>query len=258
VKVDLFVFSYRNGPASARDAISVMRNYALKEGIDVHHRDYGNALIHRARNTALAAMRPDADFALFVDDDMVPPTESIIRLAAHDVPVVSALCTTRVPPVEIAAKVYDPIADQFCPLECVNLTRLITGQFGIGTGFVMNRRDAVEALCGYYLSAHDWLDENRRRMDRLHVRSENREKERKRLEQIRMANWAKEKHLRVFSYFVGENEMELGEDITFSRRLIRLRIPVSIDGTLIPGHIGERPYSVYDVLNDEENVVKVA
>jgi hypothetical protein len=231
-----------------------MYNYSRSKGLDVCVRMYGNALIHRARNTALATVRADADFALFVDDDMLPPKRALMKLVAHDVPVVSALCTTRQPPIEIAAKVYNPDEDQFHPLDTVNLTRMVTGQFGVGTAFTLLRRDVIDTLQEYYLSAQDWLCENRRRLDRMHVRAELREKERRHLEAIRRAQYAKDKHLRVFDYLVGENELQLGEDVTLSRRLIQLGIPVSIDGTVIVGHCGEWAYDVYDIIHEQNKL----
>lgn len=257
MKVDVLLFSYRQAPTSALQAITAMFHYAKESGVDVSLRLYGNALIHRARNTALATVS-DADFVLFVDDDMLPEPDALARLVERNVPVVSAICTTKEPPVTIAAKKYDETSDQFIPLECVNLERMITGQFGIGAAFLLLRRDAIEALAEYYLSARDWLEENRRTMDRMHVRAEIREKERQHKEEIRRAQWLREKYLRVFDYAIAENEQQLGEDITLSKRLIRLKIPVSIDGTVQVGHRGEYPYSVWDVVEQDTPELAVA
>lgn len=268
MKIDVLLFSYRQAPTSALQAITACYNYTREAGHDVRLRLYGNALIHRARNVALATAFPtatvdehghvssDADFALFLDDDMLPEPDALVRLVERDVPVVSALCTTKEPPVTIAAKAYDAESDQFVPLDRVNIKRMVTGQFGVGAAFLLLRRDAIEALAEYYLSARDWLEENRRMLDRLHVRSEFREAERQHKEAIRRANWEREKFLRVFDYAIAENEMQLGEDVTLSKRLIRLKIPISIDGTVVVGHRGEYPYSAWDVMErDQEELV---
>jgi len=220
--------------------------------VDLKQWNYGNALIHRARNAALAKARSDADYVAFVDDDMMPHPDALLRLVKHQVPVVSALCTTKVPPVEIAAKVYHRESDQFVPFERVRLDRLLSGDFAIGAAFLVINRPTIDLLMEHYLSAGDWREDNRRTFDRLHVRSAERASEQKRRAEIRRANFARERYLNVFGFALGENEMEMGEDISFSRRLMQLKVPVAIDTAVQVGHVGEYPYSIWDALQREE------
>ena len=228
-----------------------MSAYAREQGVDIQTPIYGNALIHRSRNLALAETRPDAD-VLFVDDDMLPPKEALVQLLSHKVPVASALCTTKVPPVTLAVKVYDEASDQFIPIQRFRPDTVVTGKFGAGAAFLLLSRETIERLKEYYLSARDWIEDNRRTFDRLHVRSENREKERARKEEIRRALWEREKYLRVFDYPVGENELQFGEDVGLCRHLIQLGIPVSIDTGVIIGHLGEHPYGPWDIPDQQE------
>jgi hypothetical protein len=234
-------------------AIMGMVSASRKAGHSLNLRTYGNALVHRARNDALATFGAGADYALFVDDDMVPEPEALNQLLAHRVPVVSAACTTRVPPVRLAAKVYDEKSDQFVPLEAIRPDRLVTGQFAVGAAFLLMDRATIESLREYYLSARDWLDENIRLLNRLHVRADLREKERARKEEIRRAHFEREKMLRVFDFPVADSELQLGEDIALSRKLVNLGIPVSIDASVAVGHLGEHTYGPWD-LNHEESV----
>lgn len=227
-----------------------MLEYSKAAGIDLGPKFYGNALVHRSRNAALATVRPDADYALFVDDDMLPERDALIRLVERAQPVVSALSTTRVPPVRIAAKLYHEPSDQFVPLDSIRPDALVTGKFSIGAAFLLINRGTIDRLIEYYLSARDWVDENRRLLDRLHVRAENREKERARKEQIRRANWERERYLQVFDFPTGENELQLGEDVALSRRLLALGVPVAIDTALHVAHLGEHPYGVWDLKED--------
>jgi glycosyltransferase involved in cell wall biosynthesis len=243
----VLVFSYRNAPTTAMLGLFRFLKHSKEAGIDVRPMFHGNALIHRSRNTSLAAVRPDADFALMVDDDMMPEPDVLVKLLARDVPVVSAFCTTRVPPVQIAAKRYDEASDQFVPLAALRPDTLVSGPYAVGGAFLLLRRDAIDALKEYYLSANDWLVENRRLFDRLHVRAENREKERARKETIRRANWAREKYLQVFDYPTTENELQLGEDIALSRKLLGLNIPVAIDTAVQVAHLGEYPFGPWDL-----------
>jgi len=225
-----------------------MNDYSRKQGVDMVMPMYGNALIHRSRNNALANIRPDADWVLFVDDDMVPEREALMRLLAHQQPVVSAFCTTRTAPARPAAKVYYEREDRFIPIrEKPPENALINGQLAPGAAFLLMNRETVEALKEYYLSANDWLEESRPTLDRMHVRSEQRETERARKEEARRGFYQREKVLRIFYYGMGDNEIELGEDICLARNLMRLKIPVALDTSTVVGHIGEHPYGPWDI-----------
>ena len=243
---------------SARMAIDAMCAYTRDRGFDLRSPDqkltYGNALIHRSRNLALACTRPDAD-VLFVDDDMLPPKEALVQLLSHRVPVASALCTSRMPPINLAVKLYDDASHQFIPVERMRPDKLVTDKFGVGAAFLLLSRDTIERLKEYYVSSRDWLEANRRCHDRMHVRAEFREKERARKEEIRRANWDREKYLLVFDYPVGENELQFGEDIGLCWHLAQLGIPVSIDTGVIVGHLGEHPYGPWDIPDQEEEAV---
>lgn len=227
--------------------IFAMLHHTSRNDVEIGIKMHGNALIHRSRNAALATVADSADYALMVDDDMLPDRDAILRLMERDVPVVSALCTTRVPPVQIAAKKYDAASEQFVPLAALRPDTLVSGEFAVGGAFLLLRRDAIQALREYYLSARDWLAENRRLHDRLHVRADYREKERARKEGIRRAMWDRERFLRVFDYPVIETEQELGEDIAFSRKCLELGIPVAIDTAVPVAHVGDYTYGIWDV-----------
>lgn len=229
-----------------------MLEYSKGAGVDLSPKFYGNALVHRSRNTALATVREDADFALFADDDMLPERNALVKLIERNVPVVSALCTTRVPPVEIAAKLYHAASDQYVPLDALRPDTLVSGQFAVGAAFLLVRREVIDRLIEYYLSAFDWMAENRRLFDRLHARGEYREQERARREEIRRANWERSRYLQVFDFPTAENEFQLGEDIALSRRLLALGIPVAIDTAVSVAHLGEHPYGVWDLKDPEE------
>lgn len=241
------MFSYRSAPTSAQIALRGMIDRTRAAGHDVRDVMYGNALIHRSRNTAIAKLRPDAEYVLLVDDDMVPAGNALLALMQHNLPVVSAACTTRVPPVEIAAKVYDAASDQFVPLDALRPNAVLTGQFAVGAAFVLFQASVLAQLAEYYLSARDWLDESARLLNRLHVRTENREKERARKEEIRRAHFARERIIRVFDFPVNDGELQLGEDICVARKLIALGVPVALDTRVMVGHIGEYPYGVWDL-----------
>ncbi len=227
---------------------------ATKEaGHDVRDFLYGNALIHKSRNTALTKVRDGTEYVFMIDDDMVPQANALLAMMQHDLPVVSAACTTRVPPVEIAAKLYHAESDQFVPLDDLRPNTLLKGPFAVGAACVLFQRKVLDQLIEYFLSARDWMDENRRLLDRLHVRAENREKERRRKEDIRRANYANERAVRVFDFPINDAELQLGEDICVARKLIALGVPVAIDTRVMVGHMGEYPYGVWDLKDLERS-----
>lgn len=232
-------------------AITNMVNRARRSGIDATVKLYGNALVHRSRNIAVAGLPPDADYALFLDDDMLPEPDALIQLASHQVPVVSAFCTTRGEPVAIAAKKYDPATDQFVALEALRPDTLVSGQYAVGAAFCLFHRDVIEALRDYYLSAQDWLDANARLLCRLGAKPQAIKLELERKQELRRRHWEKERYLRIFDFPVTDDELQLGEDIGLSRSLIKLSIPVAIDTSVAVGHLGEYPYGPWDLGKEE-------
>ena len=252
-KVDVLYPCLRAAPNDSLFAVMGMLNYSQKQGVDIGFRINGNALVHRVRNQGVAEAREDFDYLLFCDDDMLPDADSLCRLLAHQAPIVSALCTTRREPIELAARAYDPVSDQFAPLDRIRVQQLVTDigrekKLAVGAAFLLIRRDTIETLKEYYLSARDWLEDRRREMDRMHVRAEYREKERQRKEEIRRAHFARAKILRIFDFLVGDDEVQLGEDISLSKRLLKLGIPMAIDTACQVAHIGEKAYGVWDLI----------
>jgi len=121
-------------------------------------------------------------------------------------------------------------------------------KFGVGAAFLLVRQDARQRLLEHYLSASDWMADNRRMFDRLHVRKELREKEQKTTAEKRQYWWDKDRYCRVFDHPVDEAQMQMGEDVGFSRRLMQVDIPVTLDGRIVVGHVGEYPYTLSDYI----------
>lgn len=250
-KVDICLFSYRRAPT---DSLMALLNglipFTKQNGVECGiPRVYGNALVHASRNKALAeSLYADPTHVLFCDDDMLPESNAILRLLQADKPVVSALCTTRsYADLKFACKVYNPEKDVFGQISDVRRDRVITGPFAPGTGFLLMDRPTIEALIEYHLSGQDWMDDFTRVLSRMSVRSENREKQRVHLETLRRRKYANTREFRVFDFPVNDQDDQMGEDICLGRKLLKLGIPVSIDGTTPVGHIGDYPYGAHDI-----------
>ena len=245
-KVDIIKLQDKRQNTQSIYAIQMMVDRARERGHDVYFPPdvFGSAMVTRARNISLRKIRQDSDFVLFVDDDMIPVASALVRLVSRNVPVVSALCTTRTFPPAIAAKHYDKETGEFSGLENFDEDRLIKGPWAIGFGFVLIQTPVLRRIEEYVLSGYDWLDFNRKQLDRLHVRAENREMERKRIEEKRRKRFEQEKYIPVFQMPIDDQlQSEIAEDMHFSRMLHQLDIPVYIDTDCIVGHIGDFPYS---------------
>lgn len=227
-------------------AIEAMVQTARDRGHDVHFPPdvFGSAMITRARNQSLQAIRQDADYVLFVDDDMVPVQGALTRLIGHNKPVVSALCTTRTIPPELACRHYDKTTDRFSKVSDFDENILVRGPWILGFGFVLIQKPVLDAVIEYVLSGRDWLELNRKVYDRMHVRAENRDRERQRIESARRRLYEAERIAPVFQMPIhDELQHEIGEDSHFSRLLHLMGVDVWLDTGCLVGHIGDFPYS---------------
>jgi hypothetical protein len=86
----------------------------------------------------------------------------------------------------------------------VNLSKVVVGPFAVGTAFLLINRSTVHLLTDYYLTAHDWVDENLRMFSRLHVRRDSRETRAAAQEKLRRKNFDDQRFLRVFDYPVND------------------------------------------------------
>lgn len=244
-KVDVIQLRGRWVNSQADFALAAAVARARDRGHDVAHRldIFGSALLTRARNQSLKAVRPDSNFVLFVDDDMLPVEAALTRLIDHDKSVVSALCTTRSMPPRIAAKLYDKETGMFTQVPEFGDNSLICGPWSLGFGFLLIKTSVLFTVIEYVLSAQDWVELNREQLNRLHVRSEVREKERQRLSAIRRRLWDAEGTAPVFQMPLNDFQFEIGEDMHFSRLLHHLEIETWIDTGVLVGHLGDFPYS---------------
>ena len=252
-KVDVLLFTYRLAPAAPLMSLVEMVHWARKDGIDAQMKMYGNALVHESRNEALANVRPDADYVLFLDDDMIPPNPHAIKhLVDLDVECVAPLFTTRSEPVSLTVKVYDAATDTLRGIESLKEAtdnKVLFGPFALGMAFTLVRRDALEKVTEYHLAAKDWMDDNRELFDRLHVRAENREKERREIETYRRNLYGESRSTRLFDFCVAKPHNYLGEDISFCRKMLRSGVQVALDCRLemAPAHVGAYAFGIWDM-----------
>jgi Arc/MetJ-type ribon-helix-helix transcriptional regulator len=252
-KVDIFMLSYRQVPFDSLSAIEAMHQYSRLKGVDARLWKYGHALIHSARNNVFSHIRPDADFALFVDDDMIPHPDHLLKLMALDRPVALPLFTTRSEPVRFTLRLWDKKTETFLALEDIPRSEWgkgITDYFGFGMAFVLLRRDAIDAVLEMHLKGLDWLAEHKPLFDRMNIRASVREDERKRIEAIRRKKREKNRETLLFNEWrLDAEEERLGEDLSFCRRLILAGLITAVDTRpeMWVGHQGNYVYGPWDM-----------
>lgn len=80
------------------NAFPLMIATSMKSGIGIEYELRGHSLVYDAREQAAKYfLESDCDYMLFLDSDMVPPADMLIKLIQHDKPIVSALAFRRVP-----------------------------------------------------------------------------------------------------------------------------------------------------------------
>jgi hypothetical protein len=105
-----------------------------------------------ARNILAAQfVQSSATHLLFWDDDVLAPRDGLMRLLAHNAPIVSGLYYTRAAPVHpvvyerIVRAVDSPLPSEgYAPV--LNVSSGVREVDGVGAGFLLIRRDVMEAL----------------------------------------------------------------------------------------------------------------
>lgn len=249
MKIDWVVPSYRGMKADCFQGLIAMKRKTESHGHDVEFAEIvNNGYPHWARNDGISHIRPDCEAVLFVDDDMAPPTDSLVRLLASlsdEVPIVSGLCVSRGIPVKLCLTAWDPVLDTFKAVEYVEEDRVMVGNLGVGAAFLLVKRTVIDAVAQQWLTAEDWLADNRATFDRLGVSKFRREEERKRISEMRaefVTSGANRAVPVIFNLHDTDSGYQFGEDIGFCRRCLQLGFPVAVDTTVQIGHIGDFPY----------------
>lgn len=246
MKIDLIVPSYRNVKTDCFQALVGMINHTRENGHDAQLAEiYNNSYPHWARNDGLSRIRKDCEAVLFCDDDMLPERDSLVRLVNDDLPVVSGLCTSRGFPVKLCLMAYDVKADTFKAVERVDQDRVMVGKLAVGAAFLLVKREVIDNVAAQWLSARDWLEDNREAFDRMRVSQFQRDQEQQRIAAMRaefVASGANRSNPVIFNLKDTDSGYQFGEDVGFCRRAIQLGYPIAVDTTVQVGHVGDFPY----------------
>ncbi len=244
--IDLVVPSYRGMKADCFQGLIAMKRKTEAYGHSVEFAEIlNNGYPHWARNDGLSHIRPACEAVLFVDDDMAPPADSLVRLIASDLPIISGLCVSRGFPVKLCVTAYDERLDTFKAVEYVDEDRVMVGKLGVGAAFLLVKREVIDAVAAQWLGGYDWLADNREAFDRMRVSDFQREQERQRIAEQRaefVTSGAHQANHKIFNLHDTPCGYQFGEDIGFCRRAIQCGYKVAVDTTVQIGHIGDFPY----------------
>jgi hypothetical protein len=173
---------------------------------------YGGCILHWSRNALVMQMRPDATHALFCDADIVPEPHYLDQMLDHDKPIISGVLVKRVDPPEPTMRVWQDQLQKFGNLLSWPTDKPLIQVDGFGTGFILVKREVFELMA---LAYH-----------------------RERFQRTGNGWW--------FEHLPNPQLGEWGEDISFCFKAMRLGIPMFVDLTIKPKHIGKYYYDIED------------
>lgn len=209
-----------------------------------------SSVIHWSRNWLIAELiksQKPWTHVLFMDDDIVPAPDSLIKMLSHKKDIVAGLCTRRTDPPIPNIRAYIEETGEY--REMWTWPEGLCEVGAAGTGMMLISRHALEQVaevyfrCMYEREVFGMSDERAEKVseERLKLFDENAN-----------AYW-----FRFLPCLKGSYEM--GEDVSFcfvAKRYAKLE--VYCDTTVQPGHVGDYVYSIPDFLPYREACIRQA
>lgn len=225
------------------------------------------SVVHWARNfhTALAmygmreSERPQAEFIMFVDDDMMCGKDHLTRLLSQNRDIVSGIATFRRDPPEPNIKVWRPDLQQFVKVMHWDFdSKELLEIDAVGAAFLLVKRGVLKQMAKAHLDCRFERQEDLRKypgrekeVDAYwNIRSAQRLEafDRTVKEGVNEHNWwgADCRWFQFLDNVVDTQLSEMGEDIGFCWKAKKLGYRIFGDPQVLPGHVGSYAYSVHD------------
>lgn len=208
-----------------------------------------SSVIHWSRNWLIANLLKSQKpwtHVLFIDDDIVPQPDSLIKLLSHKKDIVAGLCTRRQDPPIPNVRLFDENRKLYTERWSWPENAL-TEVDAIGTGLMLISKHALEQVaevyfrCMYEKEVFGISDEKKSEMQNARLKF---------YDDNANAYW-----FRFLQSLDGSCEM--GEDISFCFLAKRYAgIPIYMDTGVQPGHIGDYVYSIKDFLPHQEVAIR--
>lgn len=199
-----------------------------------------SSVIHWSRNWLIAELiksQKPWTHVLFMDDDMVPPPDALVKMLAHKKDIVAALCTRRVDPPIPNIRLFLPETGEY--REMWTWTEGLQEVGAAGTGMMLISKNALEQVaeawfqCSYEKEFYGMTEEAVLKM-----------------KESRLAFFDKQANAYWFRFLpCMDGTYEMGEDVSFCFMASRYgKLPIYCDTTVQPGHVGDYVYSIQDFL----------
>lgn len=242
---------YRTLHPKMQHTFAAMVDYTRKAGVLVNPRPIIQAsVVHWVRNSLLADLIKSGQpftHVLFIDDDIVPQPDYLVRMLKHNVDVVAGLCTRRQDPPIPNARLYNKESKRF--EELWEWPDGLVEVGAVGTGFMLVSRNALQQSAEIYFQC-------------VHEKSiyGMPEEAAKIMQEERTKAFDEDANAWWFRFLNCENGVgELGEDIGFCWALNRYAgIKIYVDTTIQPEHMGDYGYGIRDFIDHRNPLIEDA
>jgi len=238
--------TYRAPEPQMQDSMTAMVRYTRDNG---HATVYGgpplsSSVIHWSRNGLITEQLRSGKpwtHALLIDDDMVCQPDFLSRLLAHKKDIIAGVCTRRADPPIPNIRLFDPDTGKYNQIWEWEENALIGDhkRLAVGTGFMLVSRHALEQVATAYFEClweKEFYGLDGERLENLKAK--------------RLELFDKDQTCYWFRFLPSLGDpIEMGEDISFCFMATRYcDIPVYVDTSVQPGHIGSYAFSISDFL----------
>ena len=243
---------YHHPEPAMTEAYVQMCDVARQNGIAVYNgssiRD--SSVVHWSRNQLLGNLiksKKPWTHVLFIDDDIVAQPDTLVKLIGHNKDIIAGVCTRRNDPPIPNIRHWQEEARNFQEIfEWGTEGLLEVG--GVGTGLMLITKHALEQVadawfhCKFEQEAYGMTPE--RAEEIMQARLE-------RFDDTGIAMWFD------FLPHLKRLDSQYGEDMSFCLMARRYcNIPIFVDTTVTPEHIGDYGYGVKDFLPYRKQVVE--
>lgn len=232
---------YDHPEPQMQEAFIKMQNASREHCVLFPGPPVSSSVIHWSRNWLIAELiktgRPWTH-VLFIDDDIVPPEDALIKMLAAKKDIVAALCTRRTDPPIPNIRDYDEKSGSYREIWAWKKNAVV--EVGAaGTGMMLISREALNKVgdafwrCAYERDIYGMPEEKALQIQEARL---------KLFDETANAYW-----FRFLPCPAGTFEM--GEDVSFCHvARAYCGIPTYCDTSIQPGHIGSYVYSIQDFL----------
>lgn len=238
--VALLVPTYKARVGEAWDAVEKMI-IASRDVCQVYIEPrHASSVVHWTRNSELAHLiktRKPFDYVLFIDDDITPPVDALVKLLSHKKDFVGAACTVRRDPPLPNFRYFTESNMSYNTSISWEKNALIGGlDYGVGAGMILLSVNCLERVGEYYNNCvyeQKYFGLSGEKLDKLQTG--------------RQQTINKTFDFWWFEFLKHPLGMgEYSEDLSFCFKCRELGIPIFIDTSVQPGHIGDYAYSLAD------------